>query len=548
MKKIFILLVFMFAILLSATDDYITNNPRMWIVDPDEGNWLRWSETYLAYVNGDIDSMTVYGDVNIVNGDLLMSNGDIVTDSLYLANLGDRVHIVGEDTLFTYNTIAEAMAVAESGDMILVLPGTYSGNVAANVADITIKSLEGWENTTLDMTAVSSACMAITEDNVTIDGFTLKGDSGFIVEVGSNPDSVTIQNCYIDMSGTPSMGISIAAAGCSHLTVQDNFFAADSGDGAFWGAKTISDVTIKDNYFKGNDINSGYAIQFACLNNGYITGNVIEGDGVDADEGFASGIFIHGATTGGAAIDSVYIAGNYVRQCANGIRIGHTSGSYDIEYIYIQDNIMSSCTSGIYIANDANTLPATYVVTGNMFADCTDDIKNDNTTAIGAYNNFQSDGDLITGSEVNAEQLTSTDDADVVNDFTAGTISSDTAVDVGSTLTVGTNVIYTPNTTSETGTSVADDGAITVTNYIMRVVGADADAVLDTDPAINDGSADGQMVIIQGTADANLVTIADNVNTQLAGGASMSLGDGDTIQLMWDSHYSMWIEISRSNN
>jgi len=108
--------------------------------------------------------------------------------------------------------------------------------------------------------------------------------------------------------------------------------------------------------------------------------------------------------------------------------------------------------------------------------------------------------------------------------------------------------IYTPNATSAAGTSVADDGAITVTKKIMRVVGADAEALLDTDPAINDGIADGQIVIIQGTADANLVTIADNCNTQLAGGVNFSLGDGDTIMLMWDSDYSMWIEISRSDN
>ena len=108
--------------------------------------------------------------------------------------------------------------------------------------------------------------------------------------------------------------------------------------------------------------------------------------------------------------------------------------------------------------------------------------------------------------------------------------------------------VFAPNISSLTGTSVADDGAISVTAYVMRVVGADADALLDTDPAINDGSADGQIVIIQGVADGNTVTIADNVNTQLNGAASCTLGDGDTISLLWDSDYSMWIELYRSNN
>jgi len=115
-------------------------------------------------------------------------------------------------------------------------------------------------------------------------------------------------------------------------------------------------------------------------------------------------------------------------------------------------------------------------------------------------------------------------------------------------LAVNGTVSMTPNATSAAGTSVADDAAITVTKGIMRMVGADADALLDTDPAINDGATDGQVVIIQGTADANLVSIADNVNTQLSGGVTMSLGDGDIISLMWDSDYSMWIELYRSDN
>jgi hypothetical protein len=121
-------------------------------------------------------------------------------------------------------------------------------------------------------------------------------------------------------------------------------------------------------------------------------------------------------------------------------------------------------------------------------------------------------------------------------------------INTDNSIAYGFESIYVPNAASNSGTSVADDAAITVTNTIMRMVGADADAVLDTDPAINDGIADGQIVTIQGTADGNLVTIADNVNTQLAGGVSMSLGDGDTITLMWDSNYSMWIELFRSDN
>ena len=107
---------------------------------------------------------------------------------------------------------------------------------------------------------------------------------------------------------------------------------------------------------------------------------------------------------------------------------------------------------------------------------------------------------------------------------------------------------YNPNATTAAGLSVADDNPITVTNTVMRMVGADADALLDTAPAINDGAFDGQIVYIFGTVDGNTVSIADNCNTQLAGGVTAVLGILDNICLMWDAGNSNWVEISRANN
>ena len=49
-------------------------------------------------------------------------------------------------------------------------------------------------------------------------------------------------------------------------------------------------------------------------------------------------------------------------------------------------------------------------------------------------------------------------------------------------------------------------------------------------------------------SDVNTVEISDNVNTALAADGSVTLGQGDTIQLIWDSGDSIWYEVSRSNN
>ena len=94
--------------------------------------------------------------------------------------------------------------------------------------------------------------------------------------------------------------------------------------------------------------------------------------------------------------------------------------------------------------------------------------------------------------------------------------------------------------------TISDAGTIDVTGHAyLRVVSDDADA---TNVNIEDGTADGQRLLLQGTADGNLVTITDGNNCQLAGGVNFSLGIGDTIELVWDSGESTWWEISRSDN
>ena len=113
-----------------------------------------------------------------------------------------------------------------------------------------------------------------------------------------------------------------------------------------------------------------------------------------------------------------------------------------------------------------------------------------------------------------------------------------------SSVTTNGVTIYTPSADQ----ARANDSTITVANTIVRVVGDGAAVVLDTNPAIADGTADGQLLILQGTSDANTVQIADAVNTALSGGVAMTLGQNDTLTLIWDSGESLWLEQSRSDN
>lgn len=92
----------------------------------------------------------------------------------------------------------------------------------------------------------------------------------------------------------------------------------------------------------------------------------------------------------------------------------------------------------------------------------------------------------------------------------------------------------------------ADDAAITVRSAIVRVVSSEVGvAVLDADPAIVDGYADGQVVRIVGTDDAKPVDIRDNCNVQLTGGAAAVLGVGDFVTVVWNAALDDWYESSR---
>jgi len=118
----------------------------------------------------------------------------------------------------------------------------------------------------------------------------------------------------------------------------------------------------------------------------------------------------------------------------------------------------------------------------------------------------------------------------------------------GTTLTTTGKLVMTPSATTASPTTYADDTAIVVSFSYVRVEGNGGAVTLDTDPAVADGTADGQIVYIQGCDDTNTVTIADAVNTQLSGGTSFTMGSGDILTLLWDAGGSLWIEASRSDN
>jgi hypothetical protein len=92
--------------------------------------------------------------------------------------------------------------------------------------------------------------------------------------------------------------------------------------------------------------------------------------------------------------------------------------------------------------------------------------------------------------------------------------------------------------------TVASGGTLAPTTSYLKVNSFTSVALSGT-TAIADGTAIGNVLVLQGPASATSVTIPNAANTKL-GAASRVLGTGDTLTLIWDG--SDWVETAFSNN
>lgn len=114
------------------------------------------------------------------------------------------------------------------------------------------------------------------------------------------------------------------------------------------------------------------------------------------------------------------------------------------------------------------------------------------------------------------------------------------------------NVVGRFGSEPDSDQSVQVELAVSPDRYITRIAGGGAAITVTTTPSVTAGQ-DGECIILQGTSDANTVTLQDESNLggsglALSGGADFTLGQGDTLQLCYDTGDSKYYEISRSDN
>ncbi len=89
--------------------------------------------------------------------------------------------------------------------------------------------------------------------------------------------------------------------------------------------------------------------------------------------------------------------------------------------------------------------------------------------------------------------------------------------------------------------------AIQPTNSYIRVQGNAANIDMQTNPQIAPGYS-GQLLTLQGTANDRMVRLDDGDGLQTQMDQPFSLGQYDTLQLIYDPFSSNWVEVHRSNN
>lgn len=107
-------------------------------------------------------------------------------------------------------------------------------------------------------------------------------------------------------------------------------------------------------------------------------------------------------------------------------------------------------------------------------------------------------------------------------------------------------VLYVPSSTKSSPTSISAAGGIgssSAAREYQFIVGNGGPVTVTANPQITAGEVVGQELLLQGTSDANTVTIDTGTGLNLNG--PCTLRDGSVIHLVWDG--TLWSEVSRND-
>ena len=312
------------------------------------------------------------------------------------------------DGVTYYGLIQDAIDAASNGDTIIVADGDYPEDIATNgLTDLTIKSVNGSGSTTI--TGQTGVTIEVKEgsNNFTLGGpgagFTVNGSTGasttFLFQITNGESGVTIEGNTFDTTGDASQGISVGAAGATDLTISNNTFIAESGDGSIWGPNVV-DVTVSTNTLSGGS----YAIQFSG-----VTGtSTISNNTISGYTGSGAIVISNGAGTSGLTI-----SGNTISSCSNGVYLVEycAQGTPDnMTTVTVTKNKISGSTNdAVKVGDGTHVIASNFDIHYNSFSGSTGYGLNNQHTSEGVDARFNWWGDA-SGPEQATTNTTATGD------------------------------------------------------------------------------------------------------------------------------------------
>lgn len=177
------------------------------------------------------------------------------------------------------NAISEALAPAESGDVLEIHAGTYPEQVTISVPGVTLRAA-GDGPVVIDGTCAVEITVDVQADRVTLRGLRVVGAGGFYpveinfrhISAGRVLDSVVEDTC-----GGAEYGINVAGSGSIRLIGNTASGFADAG--FYVGGTTamrLGDLTVRGNTSFGND--KGIIVAYTTLGGVVVEGNTVYGN------------------------------------------------------------------------------------------------------------------------------------------------------------------------------------------------------------------------------------------------------------------------------
>ena len=281
---------------------------------------------------------------------------------------------VGADQ--TYTTVKAALQAAQDGDTIIVSAGDYTSEGALTITkELTLKAAEG-ATVIVDHVVLGSSendRIGNPYSNMTISGLTIKPATKTdwqctgVWQNSFHINTVTIENCTIDLSNSPekSIGIKCNRGGgyVKNINITGNTIIA-TGESANFGITIGTQSGIENITVTGNTVTGSFTSTGIHMDLGYKTAETytvkVSGNTVEAETG--RGIYIAGINNSDA---SVTVSENNVSALSSAAAAALQLAGPAVESVVVSDNnILSAGITAVRM--DSLTLgDAAVTVTGN---------------------------------------------------------------------------------------------------------------------------------------------------------------------------------------